>query len=202
MVWVPSGDCELGPVDGFWIDACPVTNHEYAEFTGDTGYRTAAWPDTGRTPWRYRAGRDDHPVTMVSWADAVAYAAWTGKALPTEAEWVCAAHDAAAPARGVAGIVRFGAGKARADAGIAGIAGIAGSAGGGSGTRPVAGGRPNGYGLYDMVGSVWEWTADWHGFGGPVPYKVVRGGRTRGGRPHPVHGYAGNLGFRCVVRTG
>jgi formylglycine-generating enzyme required for sulfatase activity len=172
MVWIPSGSCELGPVDGFWIDACPVTNHEFAEFTAGTEYCTVAWQEAGRSPWRYRAGRDDHPVTQVSWVDAVAFAAWAGKALPTEAEWVCAAHDA----RELTDHRR--------------------------GTRPVAAGAPNGYGLYDMVGNVREWTADWYGFGGPVPVKVVRGGRTGDRRPYPVHGYAGNLGFRCVVRTG
>ncbi|HEY2672337.1 MAG TPA: SUMF1/EgtB/PvdO family nonheme iron enzyme [Rugosimonospora sp.] len=172
MVWIPSGSCEFGPVDGFWIDACPVTNDEFAAFTLETGHRTAACQEAGRAGWRSPDGRADHPVTDVSWADAVAYAAWAGKALPTEAEWACAAHDAREPT----------------------------DPGGAAGTRPVAAGSPNGYGLYDMFGNVWEWTADWYPVGGPVPQKVVKGG-TWNGRPYPVHGFAGNIGFRCVVRT-
>ncbi|GAA5194984.1 formylglycine-generating enzyme family protein [Rugosimonospora acidiphila] len=173
MVWIPSGSCELGPVDGFWIDACPVTNGEFAAFAAETGYRTLARREPDLAPWAaYPAGRADHPVTDVAWVDAVAYAAWAGKALPTEAEWVCAAHDAPeAP-------------------------------GAGAGTRPVAAGAPNGYGLYDMFGNVSEWTADWHRASGPLPMKVIRGGAGRLARPYPVHGYGDDLGFRCVVRTG
>jgi formylglycine-generating enzyme required for sulfatase activity len=174
MVWIPSGSGELGPVDGFWIDACPVTNAEFAAFTFETGYCPVACREAGQTRWRYPEGQADHPVTDVSWVDAVAYAAWAGKALPTEAEWACAAHDDLAPDEGAPEP---------------------------GGTRPVATGAPNRHGLYDVFGGVREWTADWYPVGGPVPLKVVKGG-TRAGQPQPVHGHAGNIGFRCVVRTG
>jgi sulfatase modifying factor 1 len=180
MVWIPSGGCGLGPVDGFWIDACPVTNEEFATFAAETGHCTLACQDADCMHWRYPDGTHDHPVTDVSWADAVAYAAWAGKALPTEAEWICAAHDAVDP---------FPAEYPLDDASPPPI-------------RPVAADLPNGYGLYDMVGNVWEWTADWYQSAGPVPVKVIMGGAANRRLPHPVDGYASDLGFRCVVRTG
>lgn len=107
-------------------------------------------------------GKDDHPVIHVSWEDAVAYAAWAQKRLPSEAEWEFAARggldrrafvwgdekpsDASAPANIWQGSFPY------EDLGSDGF----------SGTAPVKSFAPNGYGLYDMAGNVWEWVADWY----------------------------------------
>lgn len=107
------------------------------------------------------AGLDDHPVTHISWNDATAFAAWCGGRLPGEAEWETAAHGGNA-----AGIYPWGdrepddgtflpcniwqghfpSGNTGADGWIA--------------TAPVRSFEPNGHGLYNMAGNVWEWCAD------------------------------------------
>ena len=107
-------------------------------------------------------GLDDHPVVHVAHSDATAYAAWAGKALPTEAEWEYAARgglddadyawgDALAP--GGAMLANYWQGafplvNARLD--------------GFDRTSPVGAFPANGYGLHDMIGNVWEWTDDWY----------------------------------------
>ena len=111
------------------------------------------------------APAEDHPATHVSWADARAYAAWAGGRMPTEAEWEHAA-------RGGLGDVRFPWGNAEPDDHSFQPCNIwQGSfpklntcADGYSATAPALSFEPNGYGLYNMVGNVWEWTAE--------PYKL------------------------------
>jgi formylglycine-generating enzyme required for sulfatase activity len=105
---------------------------------------------------------DDHPVVHITYADAAAYARWAGKHLPTEAEWEFAARgglDGAEYAWGE----EFAPGRVhrantwqghfpfenRCDDGF-------------ERTSPVTSYPPNGYGVHDMIGNVWEWTSDWY----------------------------------------
>jgi formylglycine-generating enzyme len=127
--------------------------------------------------WRYQAGanwgrpegpvsdirhREKYPVVHIAYPDAVAYASWTGKRLPTEAEWEFAGRG------GLAGNVYTWGNDLRRngrwmlnifqgtfpvkDTGEDGFVGVA----------PVKSFPPNGYGLYDMAGNVWEWCSDWY----------------------------------------
>lgn len=107
-------------------------------------------------------GKENYPVVQVAYADAEAYAKWAHKRLPTEAEWEFAARGGLAGKPFVWGEKFRPNGKWMAntyqgnfptkDAGSDGFVGLA----------PVAQYAPNGYGLYDMAGNVWQWTADWY----------------------------------------
>src|SRR4026207_346704 len=107
-------------------------------------------------------GLDDHPVVDVAFNDALAYAQWAGKDLPTEAEWEFAARgglDAAGFARGAEFTP---AGRHRAKPRQGEFPRQNANAEGFERTSPVTSFPPNGYGLYDLIGNVWEWTADWY----------------------------------------
>jgi formylglycine-generating enzyme required for sulfatase activity len=243
MRLVPAGVVTIGDVnaspaerpvhqvtlDPFYLDATEVTNIDFGTFVAATGFRTTAecLDSTGvadqalaiaqgRT-WRTFAtgGRELHPVVCVSWHDAVAYAHWAGKRLPTEAEWEAAARGGLAGKLypwGDAPPDRERCNWDRADAF-------------GDGRLPTAVSReltPNGFGLQSMAGNVWEWCADWFGesyYGssaavnpaGPVSgeYRVRRGGAwnvreafrlrcaNRGAMQSDAHWP--NLGFRCAL---
>jgi formylglycine-generating enzyme len=126
------------------------------------------WRKVQGAGWRHPEGpgssiaeRGDHPVVHVSWNDAAAYCAWAGARLPREAEWEYAARaglegkaypwgDALEPdGQHLMNVWQgdFPAGNTAADGFV--------------GTAPVTSFPPNGYGLRNMTGNVWEWTADW-----------------------------------------
>jgi formylglycine-generating enzyme required for sulfatase activity len=168
-------------VDDFLMSVHQVTNGEYARFVGDTGHRapaiyelplvvSAGGRDRERTfrsvgqPYVWTAAdppkdRLDHPVTLVRWDDAVAYCAWlsatTGRVmrLPTEAEWEKAA-------RGGLDDKRYPWGD-RLDRNMANFLAEP-SLKAIQGTTPCRSYPPNGYGLFDLVGNVWEWVHDWY----------------------------------------
>ncbi|HXW30720.1 MAG TPA: formylglycine-generating enzyme family protein [Xanthobacteraceae bacterium] len=108
------------------------------------------------------SGLDDHPVVHVAYRDAEAYARWMGKELPTEAEWEFAARGGLDGAEFAWGDEFTPAGKPMANTWQGIFPGQNLATDGFERTSPVTSFPPNGYGLYDMVGNVWEWTSDWY----------------------------------------
>jgi serine/threonine-protein kinase len=186
-------------LDAFWIDRTEVTNEMFAKFVKVSGHKTdtgtsfvldlasGLWIDkmTGfdwqhpRGPDSNLAGLDQHPVTLVSWNDAVAYCTWVGRRLPTEAEWEKAARgtdelkfpwgdqDAAGD------LLNF------ADSNLDIPAANKGINDGSQFTAPV-GSYPKGaspYDVWDMAGNVWEWVTDWYD---PAYYRPVSVENPRG----------------------
>ncbi|QFU16077.1 SUMF1/EgtB/PvdO family nonheme iron enzyme [Microvirga thermotolerans] len=222
MVWLPGGTFRMGSdrhypeeapvhrvtVDGFWMDAAPVTNRQFRAFVAATGHVTVAEkrPDPkdypGALPHMLKAGSlvfsppdhpvplndwsrwwafvfganwrrpygpgssieglDDHPVVHVAYPDAEAYARWAGKELPTEAEWEFAARGGLDGAEFAWGDELTPDGRHMANT-WQGLFPFQNSREDGyERTSPVRAYPPNGYGLYDMIGNVWEWTGDWY----------------------------------------
>ena len=187
MVEIPAGPFTMGTDEGspdetpahevdvpaFRMDKFEVTNVDFVTFVEATGYQTDAEKSGASRIWRdeYGSAKDNHPVVRVTWNDAVAYCEWLGKRLPSEAEWEKAA-------RGPEGFVYPWGNDwdpTQANVKESGI----------RGTTAVGSYPPNGYGLHDLAGNVWEWTSDWYqaypGNTQPDPFygeefRVVRGG--------------------------
>lgn len=116
--------------------------------------------------WRHPQGPDsgigdlaDHPVVHVGWEDARAYAAWAGASLPTEAEWEHAARGGLSGAEFAWGDALHPDGRVMANTWAGRFPYESTARDGFHRTSPVGSYPPNGYGLYDMIGNVWEWTA-------------------------------------------
>jgi formylglycine-generating enzyme required for sulfatase activity len=148
-------------VAAYWIDMYPVTVAQYARFCRAAGHVMPPQPG-------YSTPR--HPVVNVSWAGAAAYADWVGAKLPTEAEYEKAARG------GQEGLkYPWGNDWSPAQANGARTRG---------GATPVCSYPPNGFGLFDMVGNVWEWCQDRYQRlvgttlvgAGPDWLRVLRGG--------------------------
>jgi sulfatase modifying factor 1 len=107
-------------------------------------------------------GRDNHPVVHVTFADALAYARWAGKDLPTEAEWEFAARGGLDGTDYAWGNELMPGGKHMANIWQGDFPRQNLALDGFQRTSPVTAFPPNGYGLYDMIGNVWEWTTDWY----------------------------------------
>ncbi|RVW04292.1 formylglycine-generating enzyme family protein [Rhodococcus xishaensis] len=107
-------------------------------------------------------GRERHPVTHVSYADTLAYAAWAGKEVPTEAEWEFAARGGLDRKTYAWGDEFTPGGKHQANTWQGQFPWQNLAEDGYVGTAPIASFRPNGYGLADMAGNVWEWTSDFY----------------------------------------
>ena len=169
-------------VPSFFMDISPVTVQAFREFVIETGYITEAeefgdggifndstqiWELRAGAYWGFPLGSDhppapnDHPVTQVSWNDAVAYATWAGKRLPTEIEWEYAArlHSDGKYAWGDH-LVEDGEFKANVWNGRFPFLNT--NADGYATTSPVGVYGKSPAGLVDMGGNVWEWTQDWY----------------------------------------
>ena len=105
-------------------------------------------------------GKDDHPVVHVSWDDAVAYCKWAGKRLPTEAEWEFAARGGLAGKRYAWGDADPSDDRPCCNIWQGHFPDANTAADGYVRTSPVKAFKPNGYGLYDMAGNVWQWCGD------------------------------------------
>lgn len=218
--------------DAFYIDTHEVTNRLFAEFLNgvkpeketrmswvvirdDIGYEERTWPaeivfvDGEYAPVK---GFEDYPVIAVSWRSADAYCAWAGERLPTEAEWEKAARG------GIKGAL-YPWGDSLPTGGVVFKRSWS------DNYYPAPVGKvgsyhPNGYGIYDMAGNVWEWCSDWYDPNyykvsprknpeGPPPtgLKALRGGSWANpgimlrvayrGVNHPDH-FDSGVGFRCV----
>lgn len=222
MLFIPGGTFRMGSdkhypeeapshhvtVNGFWIDAAPVTNRQFREFVTATGHVTFAeippdpkdypgalphmlyagslvfspprqpvnlgdwsqwWQFLKGADWRHPYGPrsninglDDHPVVHVAYSDALAYARWAGKELPTEAEWEFAARGGLDGAEYAWGDEFTPGGKDMANTWQGDFPSENLNTDGFLLTSPIKSFPPNGYGIYDMIGNVWEWTADWY----------------------------------------
>jgi formylglycine-generating enzyme len=108
-------------------------------------------------------GKAKHPVVHIAYEDAAAYAAWVNKELPTEAEWEFAARGGLDGAEFAWGDELTPGGRVMANTWQGEFPYTNLLTDGYEGTSPVGAFAPNGYGLADMIGNVWEWTSDWYG---------------------------------------
>jgi formylglycine-generating enzyme len=129
---------------------------------------TQWWSFLKGADWRHPYGPDsnidgleDHPVVHIAYRDAEAYAAWAGKASPTEAEWEFAARGGLEGAEFAWGDELMPGGRHMANTWQGDFPRQNLATDGYERTSPVTAFPPNGYGLLDMIGNVWEWTSDW-----------------------------------------
>ncbi len=166
MVSIPAGIFRMGSengeddekplhevtIDAFYMDKTEVTVAQYDKFVKATGHRKPP-------KWTEQLQQLRHPVVYVSWEDAVVYATWARKRLPTEAEWEYAARGGNT---GFGGKPKnkypWGNDPSHNKANYYGAEGKDQW----NGTSPVRSFDPNEYGLYDMAGNVWEWCKDWY----------------------------------------
>ena len=218
MVLIPAGEYMMGregegdyspphqvKVDSFYLDAYEVTNQQYYDFCLATEHDLPEF--WGMEEFHCGSDFPDYPVVGISWWDASDYAEWAGKRLPTEAEWEYAARgghlDFKFPWGNDVDSTKM---NFKSD-----------------GSRPMGSYPPNGYGLYEMTGNIWEWVGDYYNedYYDTIPqvnptgpeagrFRTIRGGSWHSG-PGCVNVYHRNglpshwvdfaVGFRCARDT-
>ncbi|WOX20806.1 formylglycine-generating enzyme family protein [Streptomyces solicathayae] len=176
------------------------------------------WRAVPGASWRSPEGpgssvtsRQNHPVVHVSWNDAQAYCAWSGTRLPTETEWEYAARGGLEQRRYPWGDELTPGGRHMCNIWRGDFPTLNTAEDGYAGTAPVTAFRPNGYGLHNVVGNVWEWCADWFA---PETSRVMRGGsylchdsycnryRVAARSSNTPDSSTGNIGFRVAADGG
>ena len=199
MVLIPEGVVTIEEkatnVDSFYIDKYEVTVVQFKRFVSETGYEYDRWDDVAEY-----SPTSKHPIIFVNWHDATAYCEWAEKRLPTEAEWEHAARG------GLVGKEYPWGNDENLARNHANYPGTGGRDKWLDTTAPVGSLKPNGYGLHDMVGNVWEWCQDW--YDNREQHKVLRGGAWDSytgdlrvayrSYSNPNHSRNSESGFRCV----
>jgi formylglycine-generating enzyme required for sulfatase activity len=182
--------------------------------SGDTPW----WVGVTAANWRQPLGPSSsttdiqsHPVTHISWRDANAFAQWNGKRLPTEAQWEKAARGGLDNSLYAWGDDLIVDGQHMCNIWQGDFPTFNSAQDGHLGTAPVHSFEPNGYGLYNVCGNVWEWTADSWNSTDLADNKVIKGGsfmchdsycnryRLSARTSHPKNGFTAHIGFRCVA---
>jgi formylglycine-generating enzyme required for sulfatase activity len=182
--------------------------------SGDTPW----WVGVTAANWRQPLGPSSsttdiqsHPVTHISWSDANAFAQWNGKRLPTEAQWEKAARGGLDNSLYAWGDDLIVDGQHMCNIWQGDFPTFNSAQDGHLGTAPVHSFEPNGYGLYNVCGNVWEWTADSWNSTDLADNKVIKGGsfmchdsycnryRLSARTSHPKNGFTAHIGFRCVA---
>ena len=210
----------------FWIGVTEVTTRAFKRFVDATGGPMPAEVSSGNPGWR----DDRMPMVNVAWADAATFCTWAGGALPTEAQWEYAARGGADSARygpldeiawtaDNSGHARLDSERLQQNGGLGAVMDAART--NGNAAHEVGLKRANGYGLYDTLGNLDEWTADWWSPSyyaespstdptGPAAgtLRVLRGGSWTYPSKHtrvskrqfaPPTTAGANAGFRCVL---
>jgi formylglycine-generating enzyme required for sulfatase activity len=213
----------------FWAH---LPQADFAALVQDTALNAPWWCKVPHARWNQPEGpgsnvraRQDHPVVHVSWNDASAYAAWASKALPTEAQWECAARGGLEQKLYPWGDELTPGGEHRCNLWQGEFPVQDRAQDGFAGSCPADAFPANGYGIYSMTGNVWEWCADW--FGLPAqdgslhdPYgplagetRVMKGGsflchesycnryRVAARTSNTPDSSASNVGFRCCLNA-
>ena len=212
FVWIPAGE----RISGFWMARTETTVAQFRRFVKETGHVTEAEQAGSKVHWKAPGFKqaDNHPAVYIGRLDAERYAQWAGVAIPTEPEWLYACRAGAS--------TRYYWGDEVDDRYVWHRDNSP------EGTHPVARKLPNQWGLYDMVGNVWEWTKPLQPDGspcevmaeprggswtrcpdyitrlgtpsGPMLYDAIKPSLTRCDPKTAGYPWDDDRGFRCVKR--